>query len=94
MTDKAGTLELDAGELTMGDLEDIEVTLGWPMAEAAEHLGGQIRLARAMVWIRRRRLDPSYTFEDTAQIPTSVMTELAEQLGGDDTDPPAQPSTA
>lgn len=99
MTDTAGStpseaLELDGGELTMGDLEDIETALGFPMSEAAERPGGTTRLARAMVWIRHRRIDPAYTFEDTAQVPVSQMTAMADLLGGDALPPPPALSTA
>jgi hypothetical protein len=77
----SGTLELDMSpELTLGQLEDIEQALGYPMSEATDPGRSQLRLARAMIYVRRKRLDPTYTFDDTYDLPPSAMVQFAQAM--------------
>lgn len=75
-------LELSQDELTLGDLEDIETVLGVPM-EQAEEPGLRLRLSCAMIWVRRRRLDPSFTFDDARALPISQIQDIAGDLVGE-----------
>jgi len=91
-------MELDDGALTLGDMEDVEAALGYPMADAATKPGGQWRMACALIWVRRRRLDPTFTFDDARALPLEAMADMVEdmtaitdQLGGD-MPPPVVPS--
>lgn len=75
-----GQMELDDGALTLGDLEDVETALGYPMAEAAERPGGQWRMACALIWVRRRKLDATFTFEDARALPMEAMVDMVEDM--------------
>lgn len=94
-------LQLDDGQLTLGDMEDVESALGYPMAEAMSRPGGQWRLACAMIYIRRRRIDPGFTFDDARALPMEALAAMVEdvesitaQFGqGDQIPHPPQPST-
>jgi hypothetical protein len=80
-------LELSTDELTLGDLEDIETILGCPMEDATAP-GLRLRLSCAMIWIRRRKLDPSFTFDDARALPISLIESIAGDIAG--TEEPAE----
>ena len=89
-------MELDQGELTLGDLEDAESVLGFPLAEVGERPGGTTRLATAMIWIRRRKLDPTFTFEQARALPIGAMIDIRDDLlavAAQGDAPPPDPST-
>lgn len=72
--------ELSADELTLGDLEDIETVLGMPMEDAAATPGMRLRLSNALIWIRRRKLDPAFTFDMARALPISRVEAIAGEL--------------
>jgi hypothetical protein len=82
--------ELSPDELTLGDLEDIETVLGCPMESATEP-GKRLRLSSAMIWVRRRKVDPAFTFDDARALPISFIESITgELLGTDESEEPAQ----
>jgi hypothetical protein len=72
--------ELSADELTLGDLEDIETVLGMPMEDAAAAAGMRLRLSNALIWVRRRKLDPAFTFDMARALPISRVEAIAGEL--------------
>lgn len=76
--------ELSQDELTLGDLEDVETALGMAMEDAATEPGMRLRLSSAMIWIRRRKIDPAFTFEDARALPLSMIQSVADELSDED----------
>ena len=88
-------LEVDMNPvLTLGQLEDLEVALGYPMSEANDPGRSPMRLVRAMLYVRRKKLDPSYTFDQTYDLPPQVLVTFSDALSAmqdADQGPPAMP---
>ena len=59
MTDQR--VRVDAGELTLGELADLEVELGGSLDTIME--GSQARGIAGIVWVVKRRDDPDFTFD-------------------------------
>lgn len=54
-------LRLDQGDVTLGELADVEEALGSSLAVAFEH--SQARAIAALAWIVKRRDDPTFTLD-------------------------------
>lgn len=65
-------------KLTMGELRDVQKTLGIPADRLEEDPFG---LVIAQAWIAKRRVDPSFTFEQACEL---LPEEVAEIVGVDD----------
>lgn len=72
--------KLDHSKFTLADIEDLEIALDYPMSECATRPGGMIRQAAAIVYIRRRKIDPDFTMEDARALPVEVMIALRDEL--------------
>lgn len=71
MTNEAIQLTLDVNRFTLAELEDLEEATGMSFMALGETLqSGQypIKLLRALVWILRRRTDPSFSLEDARSL--------------------------
>ena len=83
--------ELSSDELTLGDLEDLETVLGCAMEEAQATPGMRLRMSSAMIWIRRRKIDPAFTFDDARALPISQIESIAGTLDGAEEPVPLDP---
>ena len=83
--------ELSSDELTLGDLEDLETVLGCAMEEAQATPGMRLRMSSAMIWIRRRKIDPTFTFEDARAMTISPIDAIAGTLQGSEDPVPLDP---
>ena len=74
MTTEPIRLELDVNRFTLAELEDLEEATGLTFTRLGEVLASgdySIKLLRAVVWILRRRVDPSYSLEDARALSLS-----------------------
>ncbi len=74
-------LELDVNRFTLAELEDLEEATGMSFIQLGERLQtGEypIKLLRALVWILRRRSDPTFTLEEARSL------QLGDIIFGDD----------
>ena len=65
--------------LTLGEAEELEDIIGVGLDKLED--ASQIKLMRAVVFIMARRKDPEFTYEGTADMQLSDVTEL---MGGVD----------
>jgi hypothetical protein len=75
----------DGAELTVADIEDVETVLGIDFGQidnAIEHstAGGRLRIVAALVWVYRRKADPSFTFDAARDLPPATLTAVAERM--------------
>jgi hypothetical protein len=64
-------LALDVDRFTLAELVDLEDATGQPFSELGEQLGSGKVSAKAlvaMVWVLRRRVDPTFTLDDARAI--------------------------
>lgn len=65
-------LAFSLDSLTLGELEELEDRLGMGLEEITEAIGSgagrSTKLLRALVWLTRRREDPSFTWEQAGEI--------------------------
>ena len=92
--------ELDARtRWTVADVEDFEAALGIDfanlgaaLADDGTTMGGRLRVMAVIVWLERRRDDPTYTLEDARRTPLAELTTTANataaSLSGDSGAPP------
>ena len=70
-------LELDVNRFTLAELEDLEEATGLTFTRLGEVLSSgdySIKLLRAVVWILRRRTEPSFSLEDARTLSLSDIT--------------------
>lgn len=65
------TVTVNMEELTLGELEDLEDFLGVPATKFGE--ASQGKLTRRLVYLMKRRDDPSFTYEQTANLTQSSL---------------------
>lgn len=68
-------------DLTLGEVEELELLIGKGIDAAFENGKPKGRAMRAFVYVAKKRLDPNFKFEDTEKI---TQKEAAEFLAGDD----------
>lgn len=68
-------------DLTLGEVEELEMLIGKGVDAAFENGQPKGRALRAFVYIAKRRENPNFKFEDTANI---TQKEATEFLTGDD----------
>jgi hypothetical protein len=71
-------MRLDMADLTLGELADVTERLGVGLQEALQG-PAQPRAMAAIVWIIRRRDDPTFTFEQALEI---RMADLEVETSG------------
>ena len=71
MSDDTQTIDVNMEELTLAELEDLEDWLGVPATKFGE--ASQGKLTRRLVFLMKRREDPSFTYEDTASLTQSSL---------------------
>jgi hypothetical protein len=67
---------MDIGNITLGDIEDIENYAGLPLSDIGEEKAGVSKLRTALVWIIKRKDNPQYTIEDARALPSSEISAL------------------
>jgi hypothetical protein len=75
-TRPATTLDLDVDDLSLGDCIDVEEITGEPafVTFAAAQTGQMTAKAMAaLVWVSKRKADPTFTFEDAKQIKVASL---------------------
>lgn len=65
-------------ELTLGEIEEIEMLLGVSIEVAEKPDYPQGRYLRSMYWIIKRRENPEYKFEDTKNVKPSELAKLVQ----------------
>ena len=82
--DTKSVLDLNVDDLSLGDCIDVEEITGEPvfLTFAAAQAGGMSAKAMtALVWVTKRRDDPTFTFEDAKGIRVSALTPEDEGAG-------------
>ena len=75
-TKPANVLDLSVDDLSLADLIDVEDITGEPafMTFAAAQNGGMTAKAMAaLVWVTKRKTDPTFTFEDAKAVKVSTL---------------------
>lgn len=65
MTDR---FKIDVDSLTIGELEQVEELSGMPIAWLGDVNRPQSKLMRALVYVVKRRTDPTFTYEDAGNL--------------------------
>lgn len=86
---------VDLGELTLGDIEDVEEAAGMSFSAIVDELGGErlppARVLTALVWVSRRREDPDYSLETARSLRLSDV-RVGGGDGAPEPDPPPLPA--
>jgi len=63
-------LNLDVSSLTIDDVVDLEAAVGQPISDIFSGDGSapQGKALKALVWIAKRKEDPSFSFEDAGRL--------------------------
>lgn len=75
-TKPTNVLDLNVDDLSLGDCMDVEEITGEPafMTFASAQSGGMSAKAMAaLVWVTKRKSDPTFTFEDAKAIKVSTL---------------------
>jgi hypothetical protein len=59
---------MDFEDITLGEIEEIESYAGMTISEIADDKPGVIKLRIGLVWIIKRRENPSFTIEDAKKL--------------------------
>ena len=78
-----GEFTFDLDKVTVGDIVDIEETVGMPWDDIVDMDTPPTKVVLAMLWVVRRRQDPSFTLDDARQLPLSEVQSLS--VGSDPT---------
>lgn len=62
---------VNMSELTLAELEDLEDFLGVPATKFADV--SQAKLSRRLIFLMKRRDEPEFTYEDTADLTQSSV---------------------
>ena len=76
------TFDLD--KVTVGDIVDIEETVGMAWDDIVDMDSPPTKVLLAMLWIVKRRDDPNFTLEDARNTPLAEVQALT--VGADPTD--------
>lgn len=76
------TFDLD--KVTVGDIVDIEDTVGMAWDDIVDMDSPPTKVLLAMLWIVKRRDDPNFTLEDARNTPLAEVQALT--VGADPTD--------
>lgn len=79
----AGEFTFDLDKVTVGDIVDIEETVGMPWDDIVDMDVPPTKVVLAMLWVVRRRADPTFTLDDARQLPLSEVQSLS--VGSDPT---------
>lgn len=69
---------MDIDTLTLGDIEDIENYAGLSFSDIGEDKPGVSKLRTALVWVLKRKTDPSFTIDDARNITPDELTAIFE----------------
>jgi hypothetical protein len=69
---------MDIDTLTLGDIEDIENYAGLSFSDIGEDKPGVSKLRTALVWVLKRKIDPTFTIEDARQITPDELSRIFE----------------
>lgn len=67
---------MDIDNITLGDIEDIEDYAGLPLSDIGEDKPGVAKLRTALVWVLKRKENPSFTIEDARKLPSSEVAAI------------------
>lgn len=74
-------LDLNVDDLDLGDCMDVEEVTGEPAFvtfAAAQNGAMTAKAMAALVWVSKRKTDPTFTFEDAKRIKVSTLSEEAD----------------
>jgi hypothetical protein len=69
---------MDINTLTLGDIEDIENYAGLSFSEIGEDKPGVSKLRTALVWVLKRKENPSFTIDDARQLTPDELERIFE----------------
>jgi hypothetical protein len=84
-------LRVDMSQFTFGDAIDLEEH-GFALTQVQKLISAgevPVKLAVVLIWIFRRKEEPTFTFDDAKNTPMADGLEL--EVVGDDVDPKAEP---
>ena len=70
-------MNLNVDDLTLGELEDIEEKTGVNVATLKQGAAPPTKVLTALVWVMKRREDPSFTYEMARE---TKVTALAAEV--------------
>lgn len=82
---KPAVLDFNVDDLSLGDCIDVEEITGEPvfLSFAAAQTGGlSAKAMAALVWVIKRRSDPTFTFDDAKAIRVASLGEEAGEDAG------------
>jgi hypothetical protein len=85
-------ITIDYDRITLGDMESLEEHVGPHVWEELRGGKPSAKTLVALVWIMRRRDDPTFTLEDARQVPVVALKEAATDpfvSAGNGTSPPS-----
>lgn len=82
-------MNFDINDLTIGEVADIEEATGKSISTLFDGSGSQARTLQAVIWIVRRREDPTLTLEQAGNMTFTEMNSMLELSNdGGEVDPP------
>lgn len=84
-------LRVDMTQFVYGDVIDVEEH-GFSLAQMQKLISAgevPVKLAVLLIWIFRRKEEPTFTYDDAKNVP--LMDGIELEVVGDDTDPKAEP---
>lgn len=85
-------LRVDMSQFTFGDAVELEEQ-GFTLRQMQESLAAgevPVRLAVVLIWLFRRKEEPTFTLDDAKNVP--LLDGLDIEVVGDDADPKAEPA--
>lgn len=82
-------MNFDINDLTIGEVADIEEATGKSISSLFDGSGSQARTLQAVIWIVRRREDPTLTLEQAGNLTFTEMNDMLSLTDdGGEVDPP------
>jgi hypothetical protein len=69
---------MDINTLTLGDIEDIENYAGLSFSEIGEDKPGVAKLRTALVWVLKRKENPTFTIDDARMLTPDELERIFE----------------
>jgi hypothetical protein len=82
-------MRFDVDSLTLGEIEQIETMARQGIGTLSDDSKPRGRMLRAIITVVKRRTDPSYTFDDSANVTQAELAAIMADIegGGDGPDP-------
>lgn len=71
-------MDINIDDLTLGDLEEVEKIAGVSVGELFADGKLPAKALKAIVWVMRRREDPTFSLEDAANVKVSDFSDTED----------------